>query len=528
MAKYAIVLGSVVSGVGKGISCSSIGLLMKLRGHTIQIMKFDPYLNVNAGIINPIDHGEVWVCDDASETDLDLGSYERITHIEVSKQNICTNGQIYKELIEEQEEGIYLGQTIQMVPHVTNKIKNKFSKIGESCDLALIEIGGTIDDIESYPILESIRQFKQDNPNDVIVILVSPILWMPTIKEFKTKPLQNSVKSLYAFGIQPDILICRTTEQIPGKLLEKIAIATNINRECIFDAPDVSSIYCVPIEFYNRHIDDTVSDLLQLKRKSCRIYKYRELVEKYTNNQNLPNIKIGVVCKYWNCDEAYLSLKEAIYHAGANNDVKVEIMWINAEEVEKEDDFNYKLDGLIVPGGFDVRGVLGKIKAIQYARENNLPFLGICLGLQCAVIEFCRNVLGIENANSLEFDKKCKNPVVHLVEGQDKITKKSATMRLGAYDCELDKESKAYDIYHKKIISERHRHRYEVNDEYTAKMAEKGFKVSGRNPESNLVEIMELDNHPFFIGTQAHPEFKSRLGEPSPLFDALVKVAIKK
>lgn len=532
MCKYLIVVGGVISGTGKGVSAASIGLLLKQRGHNITLIKFDPYLNTNAGILAPREHGECFLCDDGSETDLDLGHYERIAGINVSKMNICTSGNLYKELIEDQESGTYLGQTVQMIPHLTDKIQQRLIDLGKDKDVVIVEIGGTVGDSESYGFFEAVRQFKQKLKDDVLIAMVAPILWVNTIKEFKSKPLQNSVKDLQKHGLQPDVIFCRVDRPVPDKILNKVSMLTNVKRECIFDAPDVSSIYQVPLEFYDRHVDDLFVDLFRLSRSACRIHKYREVVEKYTSN-DLPQLDIGVFGKYDNCDEAYMSLKEAVIHAGIANDVKVNIKWIKAEDLEKYKDLRglgkhfENLDGIIVPGGFDMRGTEGKIKAIQYVRKEKIPFLGICLGLQMAVVEFARNVCGMENANSLEFDKNTNHPVIHYVEGQEAITKKSGTMRLGSYECELTKDSLASELYGAKTITERHRHRYEVNPEYLEVYSKKGLKVTGQNPQSGLVEIMELDRnlHPYFVGTQAHPEFKSRLMNAAPLFKGLIAAA---
>lgn len=531
MCKYLIVTGGIVSGSGKGVSCASIALLMRMKGHSVQYVKFDPYLNVNAGILAPREHGECFLCDDGTETDLDLGHVERLANITTSKNNICTSGTLYKELIEEQEKGSYLGETVQIIPHITDKIISRLEELGKDVDLVVAEIGGTVGDIESSAFYEAIRQFKQRHYDDVLIAMVAPILWVPTIKEFKTKPLQNAVRELQRNGLNADILLCRVDRPVPEQILDKVSSVTNVPRTCVFDAPDVSSIYEVPICFYDRHVDDLITDKFHLKRNGCRIHKYRDLVEKYTNNKDISELNIAVFGKYDNCDEAYISLKEALQHAGIANNFKVNIKWVNAEELEgKKDVSEYFKDihGIIVPGGFDSRGVEGKIKAIKYVRENKIPFLGICLGLQCAVIEFARNVCGIKNANSMEFDKECKNPVVHFIAGQENIETKSGTMRLGAYDCKLKKDSLAISLYGQKIISERHRHRLEVNDKYVEDYEKKGFVVSGRNPETNLIEIMELTDHPYFIGSQAHPEFKSRLIKPAALFDGLVKACIER
>ena len=538
MAKYLIVVGGVISGTGKGVSAASVGLLLRFRGHNITIVKFDPYLNTNAGILAPREHGECFLCDDGTETDLDLGHYERIAGINVSKKNICTSGTLYKELIEEQESGAYLGQTIQLIPHLTDKIQQRLEDLGKENDVVIVEIGGTVGDSESFAFFEAIRQFKQKLKDDVLVAMVAPILWVNTINEFKTKPLQNSVKTLQEHGLQPDVIFCRVDRPVPDKIMDKVAMLTNVRRECVCEAPDVQSIYQVPLEFYNRHVDDLFVDLFRLNRSSCRIHKYREVVEKFVDN-HLPAVEIGVFGKYDNCDEAYISLKEALIHAGIANDVKVNIRWINAEELEKYKDMrgiqkhfvheSERLSGIVVPGGFDSRGTEGKIRAIQYVREKKIPFLGICLGLQMSVVEFARNMCNIPTANSLEFDKETTDPVIHFVEGQENLQKKSANMRLGSYDCDLSKDSIAAEVYGSKSIKERHRHRYEVNPQYVEQYEKHGFKVTGRNPETGLIEIMELDRsiHPYFIGTQAHPEFKSRLTQAAPLFRGLVAAAIQ-
>jgi CTP synthase len=419
---------------------------------------------------------------------------------------------------------------------VTEKFKNRLRALGKESDIVIAEIGGTVGDIESSSFFEAVRQFKQELPNDVLVVMVAPIIWNEAVSEFKTKPLQNSMKTLQSFGLQADVILCRTDRELPSSILDKISLMTNVPREGVFDAPTVKPIYRVPIEFWNRNIDDLIADKFRLKRKRVPHHKYKELVERYVgSNGNLPVTRVGIVGKYENCDEAYVSLKEACVHAAIANDARIEIVWVSAEDIEKRDaklnsdtENGHNLDGIIIPGGFDKRGVEGKIKAIRFCRENKIPFLGICLGLQCAVIEFARNVLKIDGATSEEFDKDAKDKVIHYVEGQQNIRKKSATMRLGPYDCELEKDSLVRSLYSKKIISERHRHRYEVNDAYVAQYEEKGFKVSGRNPESRLVEMMELDTkaHPFFVGTQAHPEFKSRLGNPAPLFNGFIRATL--
>ena len=538
MSKYIIVVGGVYSGTGKGISAASIGLLLKMRGANVNLIKCDPYLNINAGTMNPRQHGEVFLCDDGSETDLDLGHYERLAGVTVTGNNIFTSGTLYQQILEEEIQGKYLGDTVQIVPHVTNKIQERLLAVGEGFDIVIAEIGGTVGDFESGSFYEAISQFKHQNPEDVLICMVAPVIWNNTVKEFKTKPLQNSVRELRHSGLVPSMMLCRCDRRIPVQILDKVSRLTGVPREGVFEAPDVRTIYEVPIEFYNRHVDDLVADTFHLPRKGVRIHKYRELVERYTNGHDLPQVKIGIVGKYDNCDEAYLSLKEALTHAAVQNEAKLEIKWLSAEELEEGPDMRSvwrhfeDVQGVIVPGGFDKRGIEGKMRAIRYCREKKIPFLGICLGLQCAVIEFARNVCGgdLADADSQEFNTATDSPVVHYVKGQKEDIKKSGTMRLGSYDCKLIKDTIAKSLYGKKIISERHRHRLEVSDAYVAELGKHGFVVSGRNPDSNLVEIMELktDIHPYFIGTQAHPEFKSRLGEPAPLFDGLVKAAVNR
>ncbi len=513
--------GGVYSGTGKGVASASIALLLKLRGHTVQYLKLDPYLNTSASILAPREHGESWVCDDGWECDLDLGHIERIANIHTSKRNICTSGVLYEELLASQDD--FIGHSLQVVPHLTDLIIKKIETFKNEVEITIIEIGGTVGDIESSQFYEAVRQFKQRR-DYVLVGMVAPVLWVPTISEFKTKPLQNAVRTLQQFGIQPDFLLCRTTKDAPKAIFEKISTFTNVPRECIFDAPDVETVYHVPLEFYARQIDDLIVDKFRLKRNACRIGSYREVAEKTPNEI----IKVGVFGKY-DGEEAYMSLKEALYHAAIANNVKACIQWINTEELEENPKLLNKLDieAAVVPGGFDKRGIEGKIAAIKYIRKREIPFLGICLGLQCAIIEFSRNILKYKDANSLEFDKNTTNPVIHYVKGQEDIVKKLGTMRLGAYNCELVEGTLVRKSYGKKTISERHRHRYEVNSEYEKELEQQGFIVSGRNPETDLVEIMELDKklHPFFVGTQFHPEFKSTLMMPAPLFSGLVKAA---
>lgn len=532
MAKFVIVVGGIVSGVGKGLVAASIALLLKSRSFNIEYLKFDPYLCINAGLLNPNEHGEVFVLDDSTECDLDLGHIERITGLNLTKNNICTSGTLFKELIEEQERGDYLGKTITNKPFITDKVIGRLDQLGKNSDIVIAEIGGTVDDIESSVFLEALCQLKQQKRNDCLVILVSPVLWMETIKEYKTKPLQRSVRDLQSYGIIPDILVCRSTRELPENIVDKVCHATNINKDSVFVGADCASVYDVPIQFYKQNLDDAIVDKFGLKRNPCKIHKYKSVVESYLTHNEV--VKIGVVGKYNNFTEAYLSLKEAVYHAAVANEVKAEICWINAKEIDQAKDMRgvwkhfENIDAVIIPGGFDSSGIEGKIKAIKYVREKKIPFLGICLGLQCAVIEVARNICHLEDANSVEFDKATKHPVIHFVEGQENIRKKSGTMRLGAYDCELVKGSIVHELYKKNLISERHRHRFEVNGDYVEVLEKAQFVVSGNNPDSNLVEMMEFNRelHPFFVATQSHPEFKSRLGSPAPLFDGLIEAAL--
>jgi CTP synthase len=507
-----------------------------MRGETVQVVKFDPYLNRTASLLSPYQHGEVFLCDDGSETDLDLGHYERITGIEVSSQNIWTSGRLYSEVFEEEEHGKYMGQTVQIMPHLTNKILEKLQMLGQNCDIVVAEIGGTVGDIESDLFFEAVAQLRHRlGERQCMIAHVAPILWINTIKEHKTKPLQNSVRELKQRGLHPDMLLCRVDREISPKILDKVSHMTGVPREAVFEAPDVQSIYEVPITFYDRHIDDFIADRFHLKRNGIRIHHWRGLVERYIKS-DMPEVNIGIVGKYATMEDAYLSLKEAIIHAGVEKERRINIHWIEAEKLEEFSTlrgvgkFFEGIDGVIIPGGFDNRGIKGKIRAIQYAREKKIPLLGICLGLQCAVIEFAQHECGLDKANSVEFAKEGEEivPVIHWVPGLEHIRKKNGTLRLGAFECHLTKGSLANSLYKKRSISERHRHRYEVNGEYADLFAQKGFHVSGLNPGAGLIEVMELDkkHHPYFICCQFHPEFKSRLGNAHPLFVGLIEAAV--
>lgn len=534
--KYIVVSGGVVSGIGKGVSTASIGLLMKMRGYRVKLIKLEPYHNYDASTIKPADHGEVFVTDDGIETDLDLGTYERITGINVSQENIWTSGKLQAEISQDERAGKYLGQTIQVNPHITKKIQDILIDFGTDTDIVVAEIGGTVGDWESFPFFVAVQQFKRKLGEDNFLLMhVAPVLWINTIGEFKTKPLQKSIIELRQFGLEPDILLSRSDRPLNEKILQKISDLTDIERNAIFEAPDVKSIYQVPITFYDKNVDDFISDRFKLKRTGVKIQKYRELVEKYINAENLPELTVGVVGKYTNATDAYLSLKEAIYHAGVKNNCKINIRWIDAEKLEEYstlrgiNKFFEGINCVIVPGGFDNRGTEGKIKAIQFVREKKIPFLGICLGLQCAVIEFARNVCELTIATSEEFQKPGQDiiPVIHYVSGLRHQEKLGGTLRLGSHLCQIALGSLANKVYNCTQISERHRHRFEVNNEYLTTLCQKGMVISGINPEANLVEMIELPSelHPFFIACQFHPEFKSRLTDAHPLFDSLISVA---
>lgn len=528
MAKYVIVCGGCISSVGKGLVASSLALLMKLRGHKVQIIKLDPYLNLDCGIISPNDHGEAFVLNDSREVDPDLGSYERVTGIEMTKKNIYTSGILYNELIEEQKSGKYLGETITVVGHVTHKIQSKIEELGEDSEIVFCEIGGTCSDEESNAFYMAVNQLKQKYKQDCLIAFVAPILYFENLKEFKTKPLQRSISDLKSYGLNPDILFCRSDREVPNEIFKKVSQLTFIPEDDIVLAPNVDSIYKIPLNFYNMNLDDLIADKLNLGRKSCKIHSYKNIVDKIDSITD--TVEIGIVCKYSAAD-AYSSIKEALVHAGISNNVKANITWIKAEDLESENDisgyFN-NIHAVIIAPGFDKRGIEGKIKAAQYIRENKLPFLGICLGLQISIIEFARNLCGFKEANSLEFNKETPHPVIHFVEGQETIQNKVGTMRLGSYDCELKPDSLAMKLYESNKIEERHRHRYEVNPKYIADFEKLGLHVSGTNPQTGLVEIMELDKsqHPYWIACQYHPEFKSKLQLPAPLFKGLVAAAI--
>lgn len=528
--KYIFVTGGVVSGLGKGITAASLGRLLKNRGYKVVNQKFDPYINVDPGTMSPYEHGEVFVTDDGAETDLDLGHYERFTDENLTKNSSVTMGKIYQEVIERERRGDYLGKTVQVIPHITNAIKERIYSFDKSnVDIVITEIGGTVGDIEGLSIIEAIRQVGLENPiDDVLYIHVTLLPYISGSNELKSKPTQHSVKELQSFGIKPDILVCRTEVDIPDNLRDKIALFCNVRKESVIANKTASCLYEVPLMLEKEGLAVEVCKHLNLKRTIPNNVEWEELNNKIKNVSN-EKIIVGIVGKYVKLEDSYLSVIESLRHAGIENMITVKAKLIDAEKIN---DKNVKeilkdCDGIIVPGGFGNRGIEGKIQAIKYARKNKIPFLGICLGMQMAVVEFARNVLGIKDANSEEFDEICENPVIHIMYDQKDVTKKGGTMRLGAYPCKIKKNSLAEKIYKSDEISERHRHRFEYNNDYRDRMEEAGLEVSGTSPDGRLVEIVEIKEHPYFIACQFHPEFKSRPERPAPLFSGLVKAIIE-
>ena len=536
--KYIFVTGGVVSGLGKGITAASLGRLLKNRGYKVANQKFDPYINVDPGTMSPYEHGEVFVTDDGAETDLDLGHYERFTDVNLNKNCSISTGKIYQEVLEKERRGDYLGKTVQVIPHITNAIKDKVYSLAKTgADVVITEIGGTVGDIESLPFLEAIRQVGiENNPEDVIYIHVTLLPYISGSNELKSKPTQHSVKELQSIGIKPDILVCRTEMPITENIREKIALFCNVRPENVIANMTAKNLYEVPLMLEKEGLAVDVCKHLKLKNVEAKneewqkmIEHFKKIDEKYENTDK-KKVNVAIVGKYVKLEDSYLSVVESIKHAAYENGVKADIKFIDCETVTNR---NAKeklqgIDGIIVPGGFGGRGIEGKIHTVKYARENNIPFLGICLGMQMAVVEFARDVLNIKDANSLEFDEKTKNPVIHIMESQKNITKKGGTMRLGAYPCILKKSSLASKLYKTEEISERHRHRYEFNNEYRKIMEDNGMTISGTSPDGELVEIVEIKNHPYFIASQFHPELKSRPDKPHPLFVGLLKAAKKK
>ena len=526
--KYVFITGGVVSSLGKGITASSIGLLLKLRGYSVTIQKFDPYINVDPGTMNPFQHGEVYVTDDGAETDLDLGHYERFLDVDMSRANNTTTGQVYHEVITRERRGDFLGATVQVIPHNTDEIKKRMKVLGESgkYDIVITEIGGTVGDIESLPFIEAMRQIMLEmGRKNAISVHVTLVPYISSAGEMKTKPTQHSVKNLLELGIQPNILVCRSEGKLAKEIREKIALFTNVPSEAVFSAHDCSTIYEVPLVLFNQNMDRVILERLKLPDINIHLDEWTRFVEQIKNATRI--VKIAVCGKYIENKDAYKSISEAFVHAGAENDVKVVVDFISSEEIELKgaEKILKGYHGLLIPGGFGERGIEGKIAAIKFARENKIPFFGICLGLQCAVIEYARNVCGLKKANSAEFVKNNSFNVIHIMPEQIKVKVKGASMRLGAYPCILKKKTLAYEAYKKPKISERHRHRFEVNNKFRNQLEECGMVFSGLSPDEKLVEMIEIENHPWFVGCQFHPELKSRATNAHPLFREFVKAA---
>jgi CTP synthase len=530
MAKFIFVSGGVISSLGKGITSASIARTLEARGLKVTLMKFDPYINVDPGTMNPYQHGEVYVTEDGAETDLDLGHYERFTSASMTKFNNVTTGQIYNAVITKERHGDYLGKTIQVIPHITDEIKERIRKVAQvsGADIVIAEIGGTVGDIESLPFLEAARQFGLDMGRDnVLYVHVTLVPYIKCAEEIKTKPTQHSVGTLREIGIQPDVLICRTEKALSNELKEKISLFCNVRKEAVIEAKDVESIYQIPLVFKAQVLDEIILSQFKLISKYCELKDWeKDVVGKAINPKN--KVTVAIVGKYITLQDAYKSIYEALIHGGIANDTKVEVKKIDSEDIEKQG-AQKNLEGvcgILVPGGFGYRGIEGKIKAIRFAREKKIPFLGLCLGMQCAVIEFARNSCGLKGANSTEFKPKTKYPVISLLVEQNKIKDLGGTMRLGAFPCRIKKNSLAYKGYGKTIIQERHRHRYEFNNKYKKLFERKGMVFSGIYRKKNLVEIIELKNHPYFIAVQFHPEFKSKPDKTHPLFREFIRAAL--
>jgi CTP synthase len=532
-AKYIFVTGGVVSSLGKGLAAASIGCLLEARGFRVNLMKFDPYLNVDPGTMSPFQHGEVFVTDDGAETDLDLGHYERFTHAHLSRDNNLTTGRIYEQIITKERRGDYLGKTVQVIPHVTNEIKNAMRKVGNDCDFALVEIGGTVGDIESLPFLEAIRQMRQELGRDnTVFIHVTLVPWIAAAQELKTKPTQHSVKEMLSIGIQPDILLCRTDRALSQEMKSKIALFCNLQEKAVITARDVPSIYEVPVAFSQEGVDSLIIKLLRMDAKEPDLSRWRELLDRCYHPKD--EVSIAIVGKYVEYEDSYKSLKEALVHGALAHNLKLQIHWIEAEGLESKHpgDRRYEeqlagFDGILVPGGFGKRGIEGMLNAIRYAREKHVPYFGICLGMQTACIEYARNVCGLADANSSEFDPATGHRVIYKLRELIGVEEMGGTMRLGAWTCVLQSDSLAYEAYGTTEISERHRHRYEFNREFEALLTGAGLRITGTTPDATYVEIVEIPGHPFFLGCQFHPEFKSKPLEPHPLFRDFIAASYK-
>ncbi|ONI45564.1 CTP synthase [Candidatus Epulonipiscioides gigas] len=528
MNKFIFVTGGVVSGLGKGITAASLGRILKLRGLKVSAQKLDPYMNIDPGTMSPYQHGEVFVTEDGAETDLDLGHYERFIDENLNKFSNLTSGKIYYEVLNKERNGGYLGQTVQVIPHITNVIKEFIYNSAKNTDILITEIGGTTGDIEIQPFLETIRQISLEVGNEnCLFIHLTLVPYIKSSGEHKSKPTQHSVKELRAMGISPDIIVARADEEIPEDILEKISLFCNVRKDCVIENITLQSLYEAPLMLHKNGLDNAVCRTLKLHTKSPDLTEWKEMVEKiYTATQE---VNIAIVGKYVKLHDAYLSVAESLRHAGYQLGTTINISWIDSGEIT-ESNINETLnniDGIVIPGGFGDRGISGKILTCQYARENNIPLLGICLGMQVAVIEFARNILGLNDANSTEFDEFTENPVIHIMEEQKNITDKGGTMRLGSYDCKIRKNTLLKCLYNQEEIKERHRHRYEFNNSYRKQLEEKGLVISGLSPDGNLVEVVEVPAHNFYIATQFHPEFKSRPNKPHPLFLGLISASLK-
>lgn len=529
MAKFVFITGGVVSSIGKGIVAASLGRLLKSRNYSVSILKLDPYINVDPGTMSPYQHGEVFVTDDGAETDLDLGHYERFTDTSMSRLNSVTTGSIYQAVINKERRGDYEGGTVQVIPHITNEIKERIHRVASNTgsDIVITEIGGTVGDIESLPFMEAIRQFRKDvGRSNVVYMHVTLIPWIPAAGEMKTKPTQHSVKELRSIGIQPDVLVCRSDRPLFPGIKEKIAEFCDVEVDSVVTSLDASTIYEVPLILEQEGLAQRTLELLQLEQRQPDLQDWRSLVIKL--NSKRTNIEIAIVGKYIQLGDAYLSVVEALGHGAIAADCEVNLRWVSAEDIEDNGAAKYLHDvsGVIVPGGFGIRGVDGKVAAIEYARLNNLPFLGLCLGMQCCAIEWARNVAELKDANSAEFDPDTSNPVINILPEQQDVIDLGGTMRLGTYPCRLKPDTLAYSLYQNEVIYERHRHRYEFNNAYRSLLLETDYQISGTSPDGRLVEIIEMPNHPFFIATQFHPEFRSRPNNPHPLFLGLVRSAL--
>jgi len=527
--KYIFVTGGVTSSLGKGIVSASLAKLLQARGFSVTIQKLDPYINVDPGTLNPYEHGECYVTEDGAETDLDLGHYERFLNVPTSQDNNVTTGRIYQSVIKRERKGDYLGKTVQVIPHITNEIKEHILELGkgDKYDVVITEIGGTVGDIESLPFIESIRQLKWDLHERVLFIHLTLIPYLSTSGELKTKPTQHSVKTLLEYGIQPDILVCRTEYHLNDDLRKKIALFCNVEQRCVIESIDAKTIYEVPLLMQEEKLDEVVCEKFQLNtEQEPDLEKWNEFLKNH--NEPKHSIDVALIGKYVELKDSYISIAEALIHAGAKNKTKINLHWIHSSKLEKGDISKTlgKIDGMIVAPGFGSRGIEGKINAVKYARENDIPFLGICLGMQCAVVEFARNVLNYENANSTEINPDTKFPVISMMEEQKELKNMGGTMRLGSYKCDIKKDSLLAKVYQQDSIQERHRHRYEFNNQYLKQFKDEGMVFSGRNPKNNLMETIELNNHPWFIGVQYHPEYKSTVENPHPLFIDFVKAGL--